>query len=118
MKTVVENVYPEVELDAIDKFDLTAFNEMTSVDLAIENESLIIHPKYLAVVKVEKEDGEVYYSIVFVTDDNKYYTGSNTVMSIMGSLIEQFDTLPKLKFSRMPSKKREGKYYISVRPVR
>lgn len=114
-------IFSVKEVDVYDKFMFTQFNNMLQIDKCTNDEPLIIDVDNIAHVETTKDGDETYIStVVLATDGTMYYTGSKSVFDQIEQILEDFNEceLPKLKFYKSDSKKREGKKYISVMPIR
>lgn len=114
-------IFSSKEIDVYDKFLFTQFNNMVQIDKCTNDESIILDVDNIVYVETTKDDEEQYTSVVVLTTDGTmYYTGSESVFNQLEQILEDFEAfeLPKLKFYKSDSKKREGKKYISVIPVR
>lgn len=116
----VEIAFCSKELTARERIQLKDLTNATKIEPLTENEALVIPVAFhaeLHVTNPASEDKE-YNTYVFVDNDgNKFYSGSESLWSsfknIYDEMLDAGETEFAISISRLPSKKREGKHFLT-----
>lgn len=115
MRKVEINSVIGKELSARDRVKIKDTSAMVKLDEATQKGDVVITPDYYAVLTITTEEyGQREAYVVVDTDGTFYYTGSASFMTAFTEIYEEMvDEDYQIRVYRQPSKKREGKDFIT-----
>ena len=115
MRKVEINSVIGKELTARDRVKIKDTSAMVKLDEATQKGNLTITPDYFAVLTITTEEyGQREAYVVVDKDGTFYYTGSSSFMSAFSEIYdEMIGEDYQICVYRQPSKKREGKDFIT-----
>lgn len=115
MRKVEINSVIGKELTARDRVKIKDTSAMVKLDEATQKGDVVITPDYYAVLTISTDEyGQREAYVVVDMDGTYYYTGSGSFMTAFTEIYEEMiDEEYQIKVYRMPSKKREGKDFIT-----
>lgn len=110
------------ELTVEERIKFKDTSDAIGIDLATQDEDLILNIAYYGKLKVhnEKAEGDKdYEQYVFVTElGDKYVTGSNSLWTAFEDIIDELadagvESIPPIKIYRKDSKNYKGKQFLT-----